>query len=107
LKHTRIVFVALVLVALPVAAFAGDNAETIFKAKCVMCHGADGAGQTPAGQKLGAADLRSADVQKQTDTQLEEVIANGRKKMPGYAKTLKPADIKGLVAYVRNLAKSK
>jgi mono/diheme cytochrome c family protein len=29
----------------------------------------------------------------------------GKNKMPGYAKTMKPEEIKGLVAYVRELSK--
>jgi cytochrome c6 len=99
--------VAVALAALPLAAFGGNKAEEIYKTKCVMCHGADGAGHTPAGEKLGAADLRTPAVQKQTDAELEAVIAKGRKKMPGYAKQLRAADIKGLVAYIRELAKSK
>ncbi len=56
---------------------------------------------------LGAHDFVSPEVQKQTDAQLAEIIAKGKNKMPGYEKTLKPEQIKDLVAYIRELAKKK
>ncbi len=75
-----------------------------FKAKCAMCHGPDGAGNTPMGQRLKIRDLRSPEVQKQTDDQLTALITNGKPPMPAYGKTLTAADIRELVAYVRSLA---
>ena len=38
---------------------------------------------------------------------LPQLIAKGKNKMPGYEKSLKDADIKELVTYVRQLAKGK
>jgi mono/diheme cytochrome c family protein len=47
-------------------------------------------------------------VQKQTDAQLNDSIANGMgKKMPAYKGKLTDDQIKGLVAYLRDLAKKK
>jgi mono/diheme cytochrome c family protein len=83
-----------------------DDSGIVYKAKCVACHAADGSG-TPVGTKLGAHDLRSADVQKMSDAELTEIITNGKNKMPAYAKTLKADDIKGLVAYIRSFAAKK
>lgn len=85
-------------------AFAEDAAT--FKAKCAMCHGADGKG-TAVGQKMGVHDFASADVQKMSDAELAEVITKGKNKMPSYAGKLPESDIKGLVAYVRQLGKGK
>lgn len=85
-------------------AFADDAAT--FKAKCAMCHGADGKG-TAVGQKMGAHDFASAEVQKMSDAELTEVITKGKNKMPSYAGKLQESDIKGLVAYVRQLGKAK
>ena len=81
---------------------AGEGAGT-YKAKCVACHGADGSGNTTAGKSLKARDLRSAEVQKQSDDQLFNLIAKGKGKMPGYEKTLGAEKCKELVAYVRHL----
>ena len=44
-------------------------------------------------------------VQKQSDTQLTEIITNGKNKMPAYGKSMKPEQIKDLVVYVRALSK--
>ncbi len=93
------------------ASTSGTRAQSatadLYKAKCASCHAADGSGDTPAGKKLGAHDFRSAEVQKQTDAQLTEVIKKGKNKMPAYEKTLKEAQVKELVAYIRTLAKTK
>jgi mono/diheme cytochrome c family protein len=83
------------------AATAGD--ET-FKAKCVGCHGADGSGDTAMGKKFKLRDLRSADVQKQSDADLQSVIEKGKPPMPAYAKTLDTAKVQELVAYIRSIA---
>jgi mono/diheme cytochrome c family protein len=76
----------------------------LFKSKCAMCHGPDAAGNTPMGQKLKLRDLRSAEVQKQTDDQLTAIITNGKPPMPAYGKTLSADDIHALVAYIRSIA---
>jgi mono/diheme cytochrome c family protein len=93
-------------VALWSAPAAADAAAT-YKSKCAMCHGADGKGDTPVGKKMGAHDFASPEVQKQSDAELEAVTAKGKNKMPAYEKSLKEAEIKELVAYIRQLAKGK
>ncbi|HWO32575.1 MAG TPA: cytochrome c [Candidatus Acidoferrum sp.] len=84
---------------LPASAQSAD----VFKAKCAGCHGADGTGSA-MGKKMGAHDFTSADVQKMSDAELTDIITNGKNKMPKYG-SLKPEDIKGLVAYIRTLKK--
>jgi cytochrome c6 len=85
------------------SAVAQDAAAT-YKAKCAMCHGADGKG-SPTGLKMGAHDFTSDEVQKQTDAQLTEIITKGKNKMPAYDSKLKDTEIKDLVAFIRGLAK--
>jgi len=84
----------------------GESGEATFKAKCVMCHGPDGSGKTPMGQKLSLRDLRSPEVQKQSDAELTTIIAKGKGKMPANA-AFSPDQVKQLVAYTRDLAKKK
>ena len=84
-----------------------QDAEKIYKTTCVLCHAADGSGNSPSGKALGARDLRSDEVQKKTDAELTEVITQGKGKMPAFGKKLKPEDITKLVAYIRALPKSK
>jgi|HubBroStandDraft_4_1064222.scaffolds.fasta_scaffold141353_2 cytochrome c6 len=79
--------------------------EALFKAKCAACHGADGKGETAIGKANKMNDLGSADVQKQSDADLTTTITNGKNKMPAYGKSLKPDQIKDLVAYIRGFGK--
>jgi cytochrome c6 len=76
-----------------------------FKAKCAMCHGADGTGSTATGKALKVRDLASSDVQSQSDAQLTDIVTNGKNKMPAYKGKLTDDQINGLVAYIRGLAK--
>jgi mono/diheme cytochrome c family protein len=79
--------------------------EDVFKAKCASCHGPDGAGKTAMGTALKIRDLRSDDVQKQTDADLNRIITKGKNKMPAYDGKLKKEQIEQLVGYVRALGK--
>jgi mono/diheme cytochrome c family protein len=85
------------------SAVAQDAAAT-YKAKCAMCHGADGKGSA-MGTKMGARDFASAEVKAETDAQLTDIINKGKGKMPAYTGKLSDADVKGLVAYIRAFAK--
>jgi cytochrome c553 len=49
---------------------ASNDGAALYKTKCAMCHGPDGAGKTPVGTKLNVRDLRSPEVQKQSDSDL-------------------------------------
>jgi cytochrome c6 len=82
---------------------AADSGAAIYKSKCVSCHGADGSGQTPVGKSMKLRDLRSAEVQKQTDAELTKITTDGKGKMPAYKGKLSEADIKALVAHLRSL----
>jgi mono/diheme cytochrome c family protein len=95
-----------VLLIMP-AVRARADAEATYKAKCAGCHGPDGAGATAAGKAMKVRDFRSPEVQKETDAELTEIVANGKEKMPKYGDKLKDSEIKDLVAYVRELSKKK
>jgi mono/diheme cytochrome c family protein len=82
---------------------AAQDASATYKAKCSACHGADAKGETPVGKKMGIKDLASPEVQKMSDAELTTVISDGKDKMPSYKKSLKPDQIKELVAYIRSL----
>lgn len=85
-----------------------QDAAALYKAKCSACHADDGSSSGKMGKQLGAKDLRSDEVQKQTDAQLTDSIKNGMgKKMPAYKDKLTDEQIKDLVGYIRDLAKKK
>jgi mono/diheme cytochrome c family protein len=106
-KRLAVVTVAFAMLALPIASFAADEGADLFKSKCAMCHGPDGAGKTMMGEKLKIPDLNSADVQKKTDAELKTVVTRGKDKMPAYKTKLSKEQIDKLVGYIRELAKKR
>jgi len=89
----------------PMVVQAESDAAKIYKTNCVMCHAADGSGDTPPGKALKAKDLRSDEVQKQSDEALAEVITKGKGKMPAFGAKIPPDNVTKLVAYIRQLPK--
>ncbi|HZR56910.1 MAG TPA: cytochrome c [Terriglobales bacterium] len=94
------------IVAMVTATQAQSDPAKSFKTNCTLCHSADGSGDSATGRALHAKDLRSDEVQKETDAALNEVITKGRGKMPAFGAKIKPDDIQKLVIYIRSLAKS-
>jgi cytochrome c6 len=88
---------------LGVSARAQGAGAATYKTKCAVCHGPDGKGDTSIGKTNKIRDLGSADVQKQSDAELTTTIADGKGKMPAYGKSLKPDQVKELVAFIRSL----
>lgn len=81
--------------------------EAVFKRKCVLCHGADGAGQTPLGKQLQAANLGSKEVQKLTVAEMRKQVHDGRANMPGFGDQLSDEEINQVIQYVRQFGKAK
>ena len=84
----------------------GGAAEATYKARCAMCHGPDGKGQTATGKMMKVKDFSFEEVQKMSDADLSSVISSGKGKMPPF-KTLSADQVKDLVAYIRTLGKKK
>jgi len=107
MNKRNLVILALCFLIVAPAAFAGGGPDSaaLFKGKCAMCHGPDGAGQTPMGKNFKLRDLGSADVQKQTDAALGTIISDGKGKMPPYKAKLSADEIAALVGYIRSIKK--
>jgi mono/diheme cytochrome c family protein len=83
-----------------------QSPQDVYLDKCAVCHAKDGSGNTAKGKKVKAKDLRSPEVQKMTDAQLIDAVANGKgKDMDAFQKELGADMVKQLVAYCRSLAK--
>jgi cytochrome c6 len=111
-KRALAVLVAALTCSLAPAALsaAGEpsQGEVLYKkSKCAMCHSADGSASTPAGKQFKARDLRSPEVQKQSDAELAALIRDGKGKMPSFGSALKAEEIQDLVAFIRKLASQK
>lgn len=88
---------------------AADDAESIYKAQCQKCHGANGDGNGHSQMKIKPADLRSEAVQKLSDEDLYKTIAYGvghKEYAHAFAERgLNSKQIADLVTYIRKFAK--
>jgi cytochrome c6 len=98
---------ALFFVAVVTTVQAQSDAATIYKARCALCHSADGSADSQLGKSLHAKDLRSEEVQKKSDAEIAVVITKGNGAMPAFGSMLSPEDVHKLVDYIRDLAKKK
>jgi mono/diheme cytochrome c family protein len=83
---------------------AQTGADT-YKAKCQMCHGATGLGDTPAGKAMKARPFNLPDVLKESDADLLTVIKTGKNKMPAFVGKLTDAQMNDVLAFVHTLQK--
>lgn len=92
------------LAALPNAVRADDGAEN-FNKKCATCHGKDGTGHTPMGEKLKAKDLSKDDI---AEDKIVATITTGipEKKMPAFKDKLSDDEMKDVAKYVKTLKKN-
>ena len=88
---------SLVVASIASPLLAQGSGATIYKAKCQMCHLADGSGNK--GMKVPAFTAGAS------DASLIAATKNGKGKMPAYAGKLTDADISDVVAYIKTLKK--
>jgi len=84
-----------------------NSGQALFKARCALCHGEDGKGKTNLGQQLKAFDLNSEKVQKNSNTQLKQVVLKGRGNMPPFEAQLNAEQVNEILKYVRHFGKKK
>jgi mono/diheme cytochrome c family protein len=96
---------AAMLAASTTAALAQESGADTYKAKCAMCHGADGLAANAMGKMYKIPPFNSPDVVKMSDADLIAATKNGKGKMPAYAGKLTDPQIKDVVAYIRTLQK--
>ena len=98
---------AILLLAASIAgpAFAQTSGADTYKAKCGMCHGADGLAATPAAKSMKVLSFKDPAMLKASDAQFFASTKNGKNKMPAYSGKLTDAQIKDVVSYIRTLQK--
>jgi mono/diheme cytochrome c family protein len=104
-RNFTIAMLSLLSLSLAVPAVAQQTGEATYKAKCAMCHGADGTGNTPVGKSMKLRSLKSPEDVKATDADLFKDTKSGVGKMQGYAGKLTDAQIQDVVTYIRTLQK--
>lgn len=83
----------------------GQAGQEVYKAKCQMCHGANGMADSGAGKAMKVKPVTDPDVKKASEAQMIEAVRNGMGKMQPYKDKLTDAEIKGSVAYFRTFLK--
>lgn len=104
-QNARLCMVALLATAVAVPVFAQSGGEATFKAKCAMCHGADGLATGPMAKAMKIPSAKSPDFMKLSESDMVADTTNGKNKMPAYKGKLTDAQIKEVVAYMRTLEK--
>lgn len=104
-RYSTIAVLSLLSVSMAIPAIGQQTGEATYKAKCAMCHGADGTGNTPVGKSMKLRSLKSAEDIKATDAELFKDTKSGVGKMQGYAGKLTDAQIQDVVTYIRTLQK--
>jgi cytochrome c6 len=97
------ILVLIACIALASTGLAAADGAATFKAKCAMCHGADGSASSGMGKSMGLKPLGSAEVQKMSDADLTALVTNGKGKMPAFKGKLSDEEISAVVKYVKTL----
>ena len=103
--RTGLTLAAILAATTATTAFAQGAGADTYKAKCVICHGADGLGTTPSGKALKAASFKDPAIVKTPNAELIATVKSGKNKMPAYAGKLTDAEITATIAYIRTLQK--
>ena len=85
--------------------FAQSTGETLYKAKCQMCHGAKGLADTPAAKAMKVKPITDPEVKGFTEAKMIEAVRGGMGKMQPYKDKLTDAQIKDVVVYFRTFLK--
>jgi mono/diheme cytochrome c family protein len=96
--------VILMVAFIAVPAFAQAPGD-LYKAKCAMCHGADGLATSAMAKNMKVLSFKDPAMLKATDVRFFASTKNGLNKMPAYNGKLTDQQIKDVIAYIRKLQK--
>lgn len=78
-----------------------QDLKALYSRSCAACHGEDGSGRGPNGQKLGGKDLANPRWQARTrDSEMVKAILKGKGSMPAFGAQMSEADALQLVTEV-------
>jgi mono/diheme cytochrome c family protein len=96
------VMLAALMAASTITAFAQGSGADTYKAKCLMCHAADGTASGPAGKAMNVPSFKAS---KLSEAAMIAETKAGKGKMPAFAGKLTDAQIKDVIGYVKTLQK--
>ena len=102
-RSAMLVVGAIALLTAAVRFASAQDVPVLYKSRCQVCHGAEGKGDGPAGKTVNAPDFHSPAVVKTPDSDLFQIIKQGKNKMPSFEGKLTDGQIKQLVVYIRSL----
>ena len=88
----------------PATAESMQRGKLFYETNCLVCHGSEGKGDGPVGQKFiekAPVDLNDPYTQDQADGQLFFTLTRGRAKMPFYRDALSPSERWDVINYVK------
>lgn len=107
---------SLSMVALLIGAFAFASAaaaadpelgKNVYAKKCAACHGADGQGNPKMEQTLKVKIPALTAAAAKPEAELLKVVAEGKKPMPPFGKSLSKDELQAVVRYAKGLATGK
>jgi mono/diheme cytochrome c family protein len=103
IRAAAVILLGVLIIAGP--AFSQAPGADIYKAKCAMCHGADGQAATPMGKNMKILSVKDPAMVSAPNARLIASTTNGKGKMPAYKGKLTDSQIKNAIAYMRTLGK--
>jgi cytochrome c6 len=82
-----------------------QSGEATYKAKCAMCHGAQGTPNPGIAKNMGVKPASDPSVKSLSEAEMIAITTNGKAKMPAYKSKLSDVEIKASVEYFRTFAK--
>lgn len=77
--------------------------EATYKAKCQMCHGVNGAADTPTAKMMKVKPISDPDMKKLSTEDMIKSTTDGKGKMPAFKGKLTDAQISEVVTYFHSL----
>ncbi len=82
-----------------------EAGKAIYAKKCTNCHAEDGKGNPKMAEKLKVEIPDISKPWKMNDTEVMKLLAEGKKPMPAFGKTLDQAALDNVFAYSKTLVK--
>ncbi len=94
-----------VLLGSAVCASADEAGKKVYQRDCQSCHGPDGTGNPQLAKVLQVAipPVTGAALKQKDDVELLRLLAEGKGKMPGFAKKLAAEEQRQVLEYMRTL----